>query len=109
MVLSIALFVLAVTGRLAAALGLLAAALPLAAGWFKARADVRKGMDVPEFSEAIVSRDDALEVLGLDADASVDDIHEAYKRLMLKVHPDHEGSEWIAAKLNQARDLLLND
>ena len=47
--------------------------------------------------------------LGLADGASDTQIKAAYKKLMQKVHPDHEGSEWMAAKLNQARDFLIKD
>jgi preprotein translocase subunit Sec63 len=58
-------------------------------------------------STEIKSRGDALAVLGLKDDADDEAIKTAYKALMQKIHPDHEGSEWMAAKLNEARDLLL--
>lgn len=109
-IICVALFTLAFTGRLPAALAILTAVAPLAAGWWKAQKDSDEGLD-PFFTEdtEISSRSKALQVLGLDEDASEADIKHAYKKLMQKVHPDHEGSEWIAAKLNEARDFLLND
>ncbi len=54
-----------------------------------------------------MSREEALEVLGLAAGASVADVREAHHRLMMKVHPDHGGSSYLAARLNEARDRLL--
>lgn len=53
-----------------------------------------------------MTRKEAFAVLGLSPDASQEEISRAYKILMEKVHPDHEGSTWMAAKLNQARDVL---
>lgn len=49
----------------------------------------------------------AYEVLGLSPGATPDEIREAHRRLMRTNHPDAGGSTWIAARLNQARDVLL--
>lgn len=54
-----------------------------------------------------MSRDEALKILGLHDDASQDDIRAAHRRLMLQNHPDKGGSDYLAAKINQARDTLL--
>jgi len=37
----------------------------------------------------------------------VEEIKAAHRRLMAAAHPDRGGSDWIAARLNQARDVLL--
>ncbi|MEI6984673.1 MAG: hypothetical protein WCK65_00950 [Rhodospirillaceae bacterium] len=54
-----------------------------------------------------MSSEEALSILGLSQGASPEEIREAHRRLMTRLHPDHGGSNWIAAKLNQARDALL--
>ncbi len=102
-VLTAALFFMAVTGRLPAALALVVAIWPLALAWWKAK-QPRAAKPAPTKP---MSRNEALEILGLPEKATSSDIEDAYKRLMLKVHPDQQGSDWMAAKLNEARDLLL--
>jgi hypothetical protein len=54
-----------------------------------------------------MSRAEAYEVLGLHPGASQTDIKEAHRRLMRGAHPDAGGSDWLAARINQARDILL--
>jgi curved DNA-binding protein CbpA len=48
-------------------------------------------------------------VLGLSPDASREAIKAAHRRLMQRVHPDHGGSDELAAQVNKAKDLLLGD
>ena len=54
-----------------------------------------------------LSVDEAYAVLGLARGATAAEIKEAHRRLMIKLHPDHGGSDYLATKINRARDLLL--
>lgn len=55
---------------------------------------------------------EALETLGLTAawqagTLTKPEVHAAHKRLMQKVHPDRGGNDWLASRVNRARDTLL--
>ncbi len=54
-----------------------------------------------------MSPDEARDILGVEADASADDVQAAYLRLIRRNHPDQGGSTGLAAQLNAARDVLL--
>ena len=56
-----------------------------------------------------MSREEALRILGLKDGAGRQDIKEAYRRLMAQLHPDRGGSDYLAAKVNQAKDFLLKE
>jgi hypothetical protein len=63
----------------------------------------------PERAATGMSRNEALKVLGLEEGASDEEIRAAHRRLMLQNHPDRGGTNYIAAKINEAKDILLVD
>ncbi len=54
-----------------------------------------------------MDRREALDVLGLQDGASDSDVRAAWVRIMRGAHPDGGGSDYLAARVNQARDVLL--
>jgi hypothetical protein len=66
-----------------------------------------KTRNSPSVPAGGMSRAEAFSVLGLNEDASAADIRATHRRLILQIHPDKGGSSYLAAKINQAKDVLL--
>ena len=62
---------------------------------------------LPARVEKPMSIDEAAAVLGVSPDASGDDIKAAHRKLIGQIHPDKGGTDYLAAKINEARDLML--
>jgi hypothetical protein len=56
-----------------------------------------------------MTRAEAARLLGVAEDADEATIKAAHRRLMMKVHPDHGGTDELAARLNDAKRVLLGD
>ncbi|HTQ33010.1 MAG TPA: DnaJ domain-containing protein [Stellaceae bacterium] len=71
------------------------------------RDDFAGGQGAPHTVSGDMTVEEAYEILGLAPGADEAQIKAAHRRLMMQLHPDHGGTDYLATKINRARDVLL--
>jgi hypothetical protein len=59
--------------------------------------------------DSVMTRDLAIEILGLSESTSKEEVVKAHRQLMQGLHPDRGGSDYLAKKINMAKDYLLKE
>jgi hypothetical protein len=79
----------------------------LGADWRAKASERASSSEQQPRSSSAMTREEAYRVLGLSHGASEEEIRAAHRRLMLNLHPDRGGTNYLAAKINEAKDVLL--
>lgn len=124
----IVLIMMAITGRMHWLFALIGALLPFTRGilgigmqllpfWLKRRQETQGSGQSQQQSQQGATRTDmsvkeAMDILGIKGEITSGEItsatvNDAHRRLIQKVHPDRGGNDYLAAKINHARDTLL--
>ncbi len=83
--------------------------LALLAGllWWLRKRFTRPAEPAPKPTPATVTASEAREILGVSPTSTREEIINAHRRLMQKVHPDAGGTNYLAQQLNEAKRVLL--
>jgi len=79
-----------------------------APGWREhAQGDAAAGSGKGAARSGKMTEEEAYQILGIQSGASAQDITRAHRSLMKKLHPDQGGTTYLAARVNEAKDVLL--
>jgi len=78
-----------------------------ATGWRDTVNDHPRARQSSQGGSSAMTEQEAYEVLGLHMGAGEDEIRQAHRALMKKLHPDQGGSTYLATRVNMAKDVLL--
>ena len=76
-------------------------------GWRDPNSDARAKAKRSSPRGSTMTANEAYDVLGLKPGAKAEQIRAAHRRLMMKFHPDQGGSTYLAARINEAKEVLL--
>jgi DnaJ domain len=94
-------------GKFLFALPTLVGAVACGLTWQRLSKQLSQKKNSPDTAK--IDQAEALAILGLKSGATADEIRSAHRRLIEQLHPDRGGNDYLAAKINRSRDILLKD